>query len=342
MSRAVVEEQRSQPVGAHVGVALDGAGHAQRLTAEDESRGVDQVAPDVHECAAAELGPVANVRRVAIGVAERPEHRSHLADAAARHQVLDRQPLRMRADHERFLDFRSGAIADREELSRLIRRQRDAASRRARACRARPPESSTARAGDWAADCRRRRCCRRRAAPRTSRRLFAIPSFVAAARAFSRFREAIAVTSDHWPRCIAGMTFSIAILAAPSTPHRILRIAGDSILILVLWEGRRERVQHEEPKTTVTQRRDRGSQQQTELLAPRYARRGRHGVPRITSTSTLDQVLAILGTRADPSAGQGRRASSCSATASGRHRSLRSFVLPIQDTRDNSRTVALL
>ena len=125
MSRAVVEEQRGQPVGAHVGVALDGAGHPQRLTAEDESRGVDQVAADVHERAAAELRPVANVRRVAIGVAERPEDRSHLADAAARHQVLDRQPLRVGADHERFLDLGSRAIADREELARLIRRERD-------------------------------------------------------------------------------------------------------------------------------------------------------------------------------------------------------------------------
>ena len=71
VSRAVVEEERGQPVGAHVGVALDGAGHPQRLAAEDESRGVDQIAADVHQRAAAELGPVADVRRVAIGVAER-------------------------------------------------------------------------------------------------------------------------------------------------------------------------------------------------------------------------------------------------------------------------------
>ena len=40
-------------------------------------------------------------------------------------QVLDRQPLRVRADHEGFLDFHAGAIAHVQELPGLVRRQRN-------------------------------------------------------------------------------------------------------------------------------------------------------------------------------------------------------------------------
>jgi hypothetical protein len=36
-------------------------------------------------------------------------------------------------------------------------------------------------------------------------------------------REAIAAISETLPRCIAGMTFSAAILATPITPHFTLR-----------------------------------------------------------------------------------------------------------------------
>src|SRR5688572_14871597 len=51
-----------------------------------------------------------------------------------------------------------------------------------------------------------------------------MPSARAAFSAFSRTRDAIAVTCDHCPRCMAGMTFAVAIFAAPSTPQRILSI----------------------------------------------------------------------------------------------------------------------
>src|SRR5271154_7576059 len=50
-----------------------------------------------------------------------------------------------------------------------------------------------------------------------------MPSFSAAARALLGSREAIAAISETLPRCIAGMTFSVAILATPITPHLTLR-----------------------------------------------------------------------------------------------------------------------
>src|SRR5215467_1392025 len=49
-----------------------------------------------------------------------------------------------------------------------------------------------------------------------------MPSARAACSAFSRSRDAIAVTSLHSPFCMAGITFLMAILATPSTPHRTL------------------------------------------------------------------------------------------------------------------------
>src|SRR5271166_3231534 len=53
-----------------------------------------------------------------------------------------------------------------------------------------------------------------------------MPSPSAAARAFARSREAIAAMSQSLLICIAGITFSVAILATPSTPHFTLRNAA--------------------------------------------------------------------------------------------------------------------
>src|SRR5690349_12962512 len=44
-----------------------------------------------------------------------------------------------------------------------------------------------------------------------------------AARALARSRDAMAVTSQSLARCVAGITFSVAIRATPSTPQRIFR-----------------------------------------------------------------------------------------------------------------------
>src|SRR5258708_1707223 len=46
-----------------------------------------------------------------------------------------------------------------------------------------------------------------------------MPSRPAAASAVCKSLEAMACTSDHSPRCIAGMTFSVPIFAVLNTPH---------------------------------------------------------------------------------------------------------------------------
>src|SRR5260370_41190866 len=56
-----------------------------------------------------------------------------------------------------------------------------------------------------------------------------MPSLSADARDLAISREAIAATSETSPRCIAGMTFSTAILATLSTPHFTLRNATSRI-----------------------------------------------------------------------------------------------------------------
>src|SRR6185312_14228197 len=49
-----------------------------------------------------------------------------------------------------------------------------------------------------------------------------MPRLEAASRARDRSRDAIAVTCDLVPFCMPGTTFFTAMLAAPSTPQRIL------------------------------------------------------------------------------------------------------------------------
>src|SRR5215471_11303006 len=57
-----------------------------------------------------------------------------------------------------------------------------------------------------------------------------IESRSAACFALLRSREAIAMTSQFVPACIAGMTFSTAILATPSTPHLTLSFIQTDLL----------------------------------------------------------------------------------------------------------------
>src|SRR5271157_5221180 len=66
-----------------------------------------------------------------------------------------------------------------------------------------------------------------------------MPSFSAASRALARSREAIAAISETSPRCIAGITFSTAILATPRTPHLTLRNPTPSLLNRILGLRRR-------------------------------------------------------------------------------------------------------
>src|SRR4030088_320400 len=56
-----------------------------------------------------------------------------------------------------------------------------------------------------------------------------MPSCCAVRRAFVRSLEAMAVTSDHSPSCIPGMTFLTAILATPKTPHLIFFAMNETL-----------------------------------------------------------------------------------------------------------------
>src|SRR5437899_629662 len=51
-----------------------------------------------------------------------------------------------------------------------------------------------------------------------------MPSRVAAACALARSREAMAVMAQYSPRCIAGTTFSVPMLAVLRIPQRTFRI----------------------------------------------------------------------------------------------------------------------
>ena len=77
------------------------------------------------------------------------------------------------------------------------------------------------------------------------------------------------------------------------------------ILCRIRRDGRGRRQRGFDTKARSERRRTKrpGGQQQTELLAPRSARRGRLGVHGITSTPALDKCLRFRVPRADPSAG---------------------------------------
>ena len=137
------------------------------------------------------------------------------------HQLARPQPLRMAAHHEGLGDQHAGAVARREAARPPRRVSAIGFSHSTCLPASRRRERSAARAGDWAADCRSPRSRGRRAAPRTSRRPSGMPS--AAARRFcavARSREAIAAMRQCLLACIAGMTFSRAILAVPNTAKR--------------------------------------------------------------------------------------------------------------------------
>ena len=127
-------------------------------------------------------------------------------------------PLRMIAHHEGFGDQLARTVPRRDQPLAPRRRRARSAFRTAHAC---PPPArarSRAHAAHWAADCRSPRSRGRRAAPRRTRRPWRCRApRPPLARATSR--EAMASMSQSSPRCIAGITFSVAILATPSTPH---------------------------------------------------------------------------------------------------------------------------
>ena len=208
---------RSMPSG---GVALDDRRHPLRLQPGDEARGGDRVAADVEQPAAAPLGDVAHVGGVGQVVAEMALDRLQLADPAAPDQLARPQPLRVGADHERFLDSHAGAVAHRDQLRALggVEPDRLLAQHVLAGLGGLDRPGHVQVVGQRIVDrvdlgvgqellvaaVAARRC---RAWPRPR-----------AARAGSR--EASATTSQRSARISGGITFSRAILAAPRTPNR--------------------------------------------------------------------------------------------------------------------------
>ena len=106
-----VENCRGEPVGAQLGIAIDAGDDASGLLRECVARGVDQVAADIHECAAAALHFVADIGRVDIEVAEDAGDGAQFSDAPLVEQFAQAQPLGMAVHHESFTDLDSGTIA---------------------------------------------------------------------------------------------------------------------------------------------------------------------------------------------------------------------------------------
>ncbi len=168
--RPEVQEHGRQAIDVGPRVGLDRCRDAPGLALEHHARGVHQIASDVEQPAAAALGQVANVRGIVVEVAEEPGDRADLAEPAGSHGLLRGEPLRMRPDHEGLLDPHTRPVARVDQLPDSLQRPARPAFRTARACRRPPRESSRARAGGSAGDCRRRRCPGRRGVPRRNRK----------------------------------------------------------------------------------------------------------------------------------------------------------------------------
>ena len=114
-----VEDGRAQAVDAQGRVAVDRRHHPGRLGAGDEARGGHRVAADVEHAAAAPAQHVPDVGRIGQQVAEMAVDRLELADPPAADELARRQPLRVRAHHEGFLDVDAGTVARRQQRPRV-------------------------------------------------------------------------------------------------------------------------------------------------------------------------------------------------------------------------------
>ena len=76
-----VEHRRGQAIDFHLRIAVDQADDARRLLAEAVARGLDAVAADIEQRAAAALHLVADVGGIVVEVAEEACHGAQLADA---------------------------------------------------------------------------------------------------------------------------------------------------------------------------------------------------------------------------------------------------------------------
>ena len=82
MAAVEVQHCGGEAVDFHLRVAFDQSDDALWLLAESIARGLDAVAADVEQSAAAGLDMIADVGRVVVEVAEEACHRAQLADTA--------------------------------------------------------------------------------------------------------------------------------------------------------------------------------------------------------------------------------------------------------------------
>ena len=76
------KQRRSQAVDLHLGIAVDEADDAAGSWPESVARGLDAVAADIEQGAAAGLDVIADVGGIVVEVAEKSGDRPQLADAA--------------------------------------------------------------------------------------------------------------------------------------------------------------------------------------------------------------------------------------------------------------------
>ena len=197
-------------------------------------RGIDQITANIEQAAAAPGFHVADVCGIIQKEAEVADDRADVADASGARNVERAKPLRVRADHECFLNQHTGAVAHGQQMLRV----RGDESDRLLAEHVLAGFGGAGRPLDmkmiWQRNVNRidvgigderfvGPVCLRHA------------EFGCGRSCFDASREAIASTLVHRPRCIAGMTFRVAMRATPSTPHRsfLLRLVGDSMTLVL-------------------------------------------------------------------------------------------------------------
>ena len=118
---AKVHQRADQTVGLEFRVTLDQRNRAHRFAAEQQARGDDGIAADVVQRAAADIGLVADIGRIAVEIRKVGLDRAQVAQSAAAHAVAHGQPLRVKAHHKGFHDVH--LLRDLAQLRGLGRRQ---------------------------------------------------------------------------------------------------------------------------------------------------------------------------------------------------------------------------
>jgi hypothetical protein len=115
VARRELHHGGSQPVYLQLRVFLQQGRYPQWLFAEEESRGVDGVAPYVHQPPSAAFRNVADVLGIGVEVAEEALDRTQGTNPAGCNQFAGAQPLRMGAHHEGFANDYAGALLHRQK-----------------------------------------------------------------------------------------------------------------------------------------------------------------------------------------------------------------------------------